>query len=112
MNRKKLTLGIGVITAVLALSMSAFALFHIAVMPSSAIISLSGQNTVDFDAFCSSTPCNITWVVVLSNANVGSINNTSGPTTTFTGGTTIGTAYIFASDGNGHMGQAKVDVQP
>jgi hypothetical protein len=112
MNRKKITLGIGVIAAVLALSMSAFALFHIAVSPASGIISLSGQNTVDFDAFCSGTPCNISWVVVLSNTNVGTISNTTGPTTTFTGGTSTGTAYIFASDGNGHMGQAKVDVQP
>jgi hypothetical protein len=50
--------------------------------------------------------------MVLSNSNVGTIDNTSGPVTTFTGGTSTGTAYIFASDGNGHMAQAKVDVQP
>jgi|BarGraIncu00222A_1022003.scaffolds.fasta_scaffold232096_1 hypothetical protein len=112
MNRKKLVLGIGVIAAVLALSMSAFALFRIAVTPANAIVSIAGQNTVDFDGFCNSTPCNITWTAVLSNANVGSISTTSGPTTTFTAGTSTGTAYIFASDGNGHMAQAKVDVQP
>ena len=112
MNRKKITLGIGVIAAVLALSLTAFAALHVAVLPATAIISLGSQTlTVDLDAFCSATPCNITWSAVLSNANVGSINNTSGPVTTFTAGTTPGYAVIFASDGNGNMAHAKVDVQ-
>jgi hypothetical protein len=111
MNRKRIVLGIGVIAAVLALCMTAFAALHVAVLPSTAVISLSTPSSVTFDGFCSFSPCNLTWVVVLSNSNVGSIDNTTGPQTTFTPGTTTGTAFIFASDGNGHMAQAKVDVQ-
>ena len=112
MNRKRIVLGIGVIAAVLALCLSAFAALHVALVPTTATLDIAGPTTAKtFDAFCNFTPCNITWVVVLSNANVGSIDNTSGPQTTFTVGTAPGTAYIFASDGNGHMAQAKVDVQ-
>lgn len=112
MNRKRVLLGIGVASAVLALSLSAFATFHVALLPASATLNIAGPTTQKtFDAFCNSTPCNITWVLVLSNSNVGSIDNTSGPQTTFTVGTTPGTAYIIASDGNGHMAQAKVEVQ-
>jgi hypothetical protein len=110
MNRKRIVLCIGVIAAVLALCMTAFAALHVAVLPSTAVISLATPAPVTFDGFCSFS-CNLTWVVVLSNSNVGSIDNTSGPQTTFTPGTTTGTAFIFASDGNGHMAQAKVDVQ-
>lgn len=111
-NQRKLVLGIGVAVAILALSLTAFATLHVALLPTSATLDIAGPTTSKtFDAFCSFTPCNITWVIVLSNANVGSIDNTSGPQTTFTVGTVPGTAYIFASDGNGHMAQAKVDVQ-
>jgi hypothetical protein len=112
MNRKKLLLGIGVTVAVLALTVAAFAANRVALLPGSGTLNVSGPTTtMNFDAFCNFTPCNITWIVVLSNPNVGSIDRTSGPQTTFTVGTAAGTAYIFASDGNGHMAQAKVDVQ-
>ena len=112
MNRKKLLLAVGVAVAVLALTIAAFAANRVALLPASGTLSLAGPNTtLTFDAFCNFTPCNITWVVVLSNPNVGSIDMTTGPQTTFTVGTSSGTAYIFASDGNGHMGQAKIDVQ-
>lgn len=112
MNRKKLIIGIGVAATVLALAITAFAASRVALLPAAGTLSLVGPNTsLDFDAFCNFTPCNITWVVVLSNPNVGSIDRTSGPQTTFTVGSSTGTAYIFASDGNGHMGQAKIDVQ-
>jgi hypothetical protein len=112
MNRKKVLLGLGVTAAVLALSLTAFATLHIALLPATATLNMAGPTTqMTFDAFCNFTPCNITWVVVLSNSNVGSIDNTSGPQTTFTVGTSAGTAYIIASDGNGHIAQAKVDVQ-
>jgi hypothetical protein len=114
MKRKKIALGIGVIGAILALSLTAFAELHVAMVPSSGTLNITGNGPtqITLDAFCSDTPCNITWVVVLSNNNVGSINNRSGPQTTFTIGTQPGTAYIFASDGNGHMAQGKIDVQP
>jgi len=114
MKRNKIVLGIGVTVAILALSLAAFAAIHVALVPGSATLNHDptiGPVTMTFDAFCSSTPCNISWVVILSNANVGSIDNTTGPQTTFSVGTAAGTAYLFASDGNGHMAQAKVDVQ-
>ncbi len=112
MNRKKSVLALGVFAAVLALSLTAFAAIHVALVPTTATLNIAGPTiSKTFDAFCSGTPCNITWTLVLSNANVGTIDNTSGPSTTFTVGTVPGTAYIFASDGNGHMAQAKVDVQ-
>jgi hypothetical protein len=112
MNRKKLLLGIGVAITVVTLAISALAASRIALLPASGNLTVNGQTTsLNFDAFCNFTPCNITWVLVLSNSNVGTIDRTSGPQTTFTIGTSPGTAYIFASDGNGHMAQAKVDVQ-
>ena len=79
MNRKKVVLGIGVAAAVLALSLSAFAALHVALLPGSATLNVAGPTTQKtFDAFCNFTPCNITWVLVLSNSDVGSIDNTSG----------------------------------
>src|ERR1039457_3061094 len=55
MNRKKLTLGIGVIAAVLALSLAAFAAVHVAVSPGTAVISLANPAPVTFDGFCSNS---------------------------------------------------------
>jgi len=112
MNRKKLLLAVGVVVVVLAVTIAAFAANRVALLPGSGTLNVAGPTTqMNFDAFCNFTPCNITWIVVLSNSNVGSIDRTSGPQTTFTVGSSPGTAYIFASDGNGHMAQAKVDVQ-
>jgi len=114
MKRNKIVLGIGITAAVLALSVAAFAAIHVALVPNNATLNHdpnNGPTTMTFDAFCNATPCNISWVVILSNANVGSIDRQSGPQTTFNAGSSPGTAYIFASDGNGHMAQAKVDVQ-
>jgi hypothetical protein len=112
MNRKRLLLGIGVAATVVALAVTALAANRVALLPASGSLSIAGQSTqMNFDAFCNFSPCNISWVLVLSNSNVGSIDRTAGPQTTFTVGSSPGTAYIFASDGNGHMAQAKVDVQ-
>lgn len=111
MKRNKIVLGIGVTAAVLALSLTAFAALHVSVAPASAVISLAAPAPVTFDGFCSFTPCNITWILVLSNANVGSIDNTSGPQTTFTAGSSMGMAHLIASDGNGHMALATISVQ-
>jgi hypothetical protein len=112
MKRNKIVLGIGVAFAILALSLMAFAATHVALLPATATLFVNGPATSKtFDAFCSGTPCNITWTVVLSDPNVGSISNPSGPQTTFSVGTVPGTAYIFATDGNGAMAQAKVEVQ-
>jgi hypothetical protein len=112
MKRKRLLLGIGVAATVVALTISAFAASRVALLPAAGNLTINGNTTqMNFDAFCNFSPCNITWILVLSNSNVGSIDRTSGPQTTFTIGSSPGTAYIFASDGNGHMAQAKVDVQ-
>ena len=111
MNRKRIVLGFGVVAAVLALCLSAFAALHVAVNPGNAVVTAGTGQTVTFDGFCSFTPCNITWILVESNSNVGSIDNTTGPVSTFTAGSVPGTAYLFVSDGNGHMAQAKIDVQ-
>jgi hypothetical protein len=112
MNLKKIALGLGISAAVLALCISAFATTHIALLPGSATLSMAGPTTsVDLDAFCNFTPCNIQWIVILSNANVGSITNTTGPTTTFNVGTEVGTAHVIATDGAGHTAQATVTVQ-
>jgi hypothetical protein len=112
MNPKKLLVAAGVLVAVLGLTVAAFAANRVALLPASGNLNVGGPTTsIDFDAFCNFSPCNITWTVVLSNSNVGSIDRTSGPQTTFTVGTSPGTAFIFASDGNGHIAQAKIDVQ-
>jgi hypothetical protein len=110
MNRKRTALGIGVIAAVLALSLTAFAALHVSVLPATAVVSLATPASVTFDGFCNYT-CNVTWVLVLSNANVGSIDNTSGPQTTFTPGTSTGMAHLIASDGQGQMALATISVQ-
>jgi len=113
MNRKKrVLLAVGVAVVVLSLTIAAFAANRVALLPVNGTLNVAGPTTqMDFDAFCNFTPCNITWTLVLSNANVGSIDRTTGPQTTFTVGSSPGTAFIFASDGNGHMAQAKIDVQ-
>jgi hypothetical protein len=113
MNRnKRLLVAIGVTATVLSLTLAAFAANRVALLPANGNLNVGGPTTsIDFDAFCNFSPCNITWTVVLSNANVGSIDRTSGPQTTFTVGSSPGTAFVFASDGNGHIAQAKVDVQ-
>lgn len=110
MNRKKIVLGFAVTAAVLALCLSAFATLHVAVIPANAVTSVASAAPVTFDGFCSYT-CTITWTLIVSNSNVGSINNTSGPVTTFTPGSASGEAVLFASDGNGNMAQARIVVQ-
>jgi hypothetical protein len=108
--KRNIVLGIGIV--ILALTSGAFAANHVALLPANATLSVSGPNqTVTLDAFCNMTPCNITWIMVLSDSTVGSIDNTSGPQTTFTVGTTPGTAEIIASDGNGHTAHTTVTVQ-
>jgi hypothetical protein len=112
MKRNKIVIGIGITIAVLAMSLGAIAANHVALLPASATLSVSGPNhVVTLDAFCNMTPCNITWIVVLSESNVGSITHTTGPQTNFIVGTTPGTAEIIASDGQGHTAHATITVQ-
>ncbi len=109
MNRKRIVLGIGVTAAVLALCLTAFATLHIAVSPSTAITTALG-NPVTFDGFCNYT-CTINWSLIESNSSVGSINNATGPQTTFTPGSLTGEVIVVADDGNGNRATAKIVVQ-
>ncbi|MFZ1134958.1 MAG: hypothetical protein WAN69_08440 [Candidatus Korobacteraceae bacterium] len=109
MNRKKILLGIGVTAAVLALCLTAFASLHVAVSPNSAVTTALG-NTVTFDGFCNYT-CTINWSLIESNSSVGTINNTTGPQTTFTPGSLSGEVILIADDGNGNRATAKIVVQ-
>ncbi|HZU42784.1 MAG TPA: hypothetical protein VE994_08940 [Terriglobales bacterium] len=98
--------------SVLLLAATAFSTGRkVAVFPTSATVNVNGPTTsVDLEAFCNQTPCNIQWAIVLSGANVGSINNQTGPTTTFSAGTATGTALVIANDGMGNMAHASVTV--
>ena len=112
MKRNKIVLGIGIAVAVLALTVAAFAVNHVALLPSTATLNIAGPTTsMTFDAFCNFSPCNITWILIQCNSDVGTIDNTSGPQTTFTVGGTPGSAHIIASDGHGHTAQATIAVQ-
>ena len=114
MKRNKIKLGIAVVAAVLALSLTGLAADQVFVTPDSQTISLSGNvpaPQVTLSAFCNSTPCDIRWTVILSNSQVGSIDTRSGPVVNFTMGAEPGTAYIAASDGHGHSAVAKITVQ-
>ena len=83
----------------------------IALLPAEATVHIGGPDVrVELNAFCNQTPCNIQWYIVLSNSEVGSITNTSGPTTTFASGSILGTAIVFASDGMGNLASAKITV--
>jgi hypothetical protein len=110
MNRKRIVLGIGVIAAVLALCLTAFATLHIAVSPGSAVTSVASGTPVTFDGFCNYT-CTINWSLIESNSSVGSISPTTGPQTTFTPGSLTGEVILVADDGNGNRATAKIVVQ-
>jgi hypothetical protein len=83
----------------------------VAIFPASATVNVGGPvSTIELEAFCNQTPCNIQWILVLSGSDVGSISNTTGPTTTFTAGTGTGTAIVIASDGLGNMAHSTITV--
>ncbi len=110
MTMRRLPLAIAF--TVLLLAATAFSTGRkVAVFPTSATVNVNGPTTsVDLEAFCNQTPCNIQWTLVLSGASVGSINNLSGPTTTFTAGTATGTALVIANDGMGDMAFSSITV--
>jgi hypothetical protein len=98
-------------TVLLLLVAAAFATGRVALFPASATVSINGPtSSVELEAFCNQTPCNIQWTLVQSGANVGSINNQTGPTTIFTAGTATGTALVIATDGNGNMAHSSITV--
>jgi hypothetical protein len=110
MHSKKLILALGLILLTLT-PLSLMAGTKLAMFPTSATVYVNGPvYSVTFDAFCNATPCNLTWTVILSSDGVGSINNTSGPATTFTAGSIPGTALLIVRDDQGHMGFATINV--
>lgn len=109
LNKLVALVAMAMIVSVLAVPPAAFATVHVALMPGTAVVSLSQTPTVEFEAFCNAT-CNITWILILSDSTVGYIDTTSGPITHFTG-TGTGSAHLIASDGQGHTAVATVTVQ-
>ena len=101
------------LSAILALTLGSFAADRkVAVMPHQAMVNVTGPTTsVDLEAFCNQSPCNITWYLVLSRSDVGSISTTTGGVTTFTAGAGAGTAFVHAMDGFGNTATVTITVQ-
>ena len=95
MNREKILLGVGVTVAVLALCLTAFASLHVACEPKHCGNHCIGKH----GNFRRLLQLHVYphWSLIESNSSVGTINNTTGPQTTFTVGTSPSTAYVFAS---------------
>lgn len=90
--------------AVFALASASFAAEQLAVSPHQATLSLNGSpKNVELEAFCSQTPCNLKWYVLLSNNQVGNIDLTNGPVTHFIAGSLPGSAVVIVQDGQGNM---------
>lgn len=111
MLRKKLVLALGLLLLVLT-PLALMAGTKLAMLPGSGTVYINGPvSSITLDAFCNATPCNLSWMVVLSSDGVGSINNTTGALTTFTAGSVPGTAIVIVHDDQGHMAFATVNVQ-
>jgi hypothetical protein len=111
MKSKKTILALGLLLLCLT-PLSLMAGSKLALMPSSGTVYTTGGpvTSLKFDAFCNATPCNLTWIAILSTDGVGTIDNATGPTTTFTSGGIPGTALVIVRDDQGHMGFATVNV--
>jgi hypothetical protein len=95
--RSSISLAVMLLVAILAFATSPAQVF---VTPSQATVFANGQSpsSVTLDALCNQTPCNFTWVQILSNSNVGGLDTTSGPVVHFVAGTVPGEAYIFVTE--------------
>jgi hypothetical protein len=110
MQNKKVFLALAVLLLV-AIPLSLSAGTMLALFPNNGTVYNGGPvTTIKLNAFCNSTPCNLTWMVVLSSDGVGSIDNTTGPNTTFTAGTLPGTAIVIVHDDQGHMAFSTINV--
>lgn len=121
MTRKKLAIAIAI--ALVALATVAFAGTKVALMPLSPTVSISGTGhpqSMELEAFCNTTPCNISWQQLLSNSNVGTLDKcltcadtTTGPISRFTAGTATGWAVIVISDDNqAHVATTVINIVP
>jgi hypothetical protein len=110
MKNKKVILAVSLLMLTLA-PMSLSAGTKLALLPTSGTVYVDGPVfSLNLDAFCNATPCNLSWQVVLSNDGVGSINNQTGPVTTFTAGGVAGTAIVIVRDDQGHMAFCHITV--
>ncbi len=99
--------------SVLALCVLGFAADrYVVVVANPTTVSMTMHQTSTLSALCSQSPCNIHWAAILSNSDVGTISNTSGPQTVFTPGSKAGSAWIFATDGLGYVGGKEITVTP
>lgn len=120
MKDMKIVLAIAIAT--LLLTSGAFAGTKVALMPLGASVSISGTGhptSMQLEAFCNGSPCNITWQQVVSNSNVGTLDRCStcvdtstGPISHFTAGTLPGWVVIVIDDGQGHVATTTVTVVP
>lgn len=110
MHSKKLVLALGLLLLILT-PMALMAGTKLAMMPGNGTVYVNGPvSSLTFDAFCNSTPCNLSWVVIGSSDGVGTIDSQSGPKTTFTAGSIPGTAILIVRDDQGHMAFAVINV--
>jgi hypothetical protein len=110
MRMRKLILAISLLFVAIT-PVSLMAGSKLAMMPGAGTVYVNGPVTsLTLDAFCNSTPCNLSWVVILSSDGVGNIDNSSGPKTTFTAGSLPGTAIVIVRDDQGHMAFASINV--
>lgn len=102
---------IAAVALVLALTTMSFAGDKVAVSPDKSTLNLGAPpSQIPLSGFCSQT-CNLSWTIIKSDDNVGDISPKSGPVTHFNMGSKPGTAWVFVSDGNGHLALATITVQ-
>jgi hypothetical protein len=109
MKLHKFAIALAAIT--LAVSSMAFAADKVAVSPDKVTLNLGQQpGKVQLNGLCSQT-CSLSWTIIKSDDNVGDISPKNGPVTNFYMGSKPGTAWVFVSDGQGHLALATIIVQ-
>jgi hypothetical protein len=122
-NKLIAVLAIAVAIAMAATPPVALAATKVALIPMSPTVSISGNGhaqSVELEAFCNATPCNIAWQQVQSNSNVGTLDKcstcadtTTGPISHFTAGTTPGWVVVIINDDNQqHVATTTITVVP
>jgi hypothetical protein len=113
-RRKKMKLhkiAIATVALMLAMTAMSFASDKVAVAPDSVTLTRGlPPSQITLNGFCSDTPCDPKWTIVLSNDGVGELSATSGPQVKFHMGDNAGTAWVFFSDGHGELALAIIKV--
>jgi hypothetical protein len=120
MNTRKFALAIAF--SALVLTSGAFAGTKVALMPLGPTVSISGNqhpSTMQLEAFCNATPCNINWQQMQNDSNVGTLDKcstcadtTTGPVSHFTAGTATGWVVVVIDDGQNHVATTVINVVP